>query len=88
MAEDVAFEFLRRLQQAFANPVCLQMVPHEFIRIESGEYGGRKNSRGVRRQEEQLKVAVRRRYELLDRFRPVRGMLIDDEENRLRLIVQ
>ena len=55
MAEDVAFEFLRRLQQAFANPVCLQMVPHEFIRIEF---------RGVRRQEEQLKVAVRRRYEL------------------------
>ena len=53
------------------------MVPHEFIRIEF---------RGVRRQEEQLKVAVRRRYELLDRFRPVRGMLIDDEENRLRLI--
>jgi hypothetical protein len=79
VAEDVAFEFLRRLQQAFANPVCLQMVPHEFIRIEF---------RGVRRQEEQLKVAVRRRYELLDRFRPVRGMLIDDEENRLRLIVQ
>ena len=79
MAEDVAFEFLRRLQQAFANSVCLQMVPHEFIRIEF---------RGVRRQEEQLKVAVRRRYEFLDRFRPVRGMLIDDEENRLRLIVQ
>ena len=52
MAEDVAFECLRRLQQALADPVRLQMVPHQFIRIEF---------RGVRRQEKQMGAALLRR---------------------------
>ena len=67
-------EFLR-VWQAFANPVCLQMVPHEF-RIEF---------RGVRRRKNSSRWPSVDRYELLDHFRPVR--LIHDEENRLRRAV-
>ena len=79
MAEHVGPEFLRRFQQALADPMRLQMVPHEFIGVEF---------RGIRRQEKQLQAAVRRRHELLDHLHPVRRMPIDDEEDRPRLIVQ
>ena len=45
MAQDVAPELRRRLQQALADPMRLQMIPDELIGLSSGEYGGKKNSR-------------------------------------------
>ena len=66
MAQDVAPELRRRLQQALADPMRLQMIPDELIGVEF---------RGVRRQEEQPQAAVGRLHEVLHSARPVGGML-------------
>ena len=54
MAEDVAPECRRRLQQALVNTMRLQRIPYQFIRIQF---------RRVRRQEKQPQAAVRRLHE-------------------------
>lgn len=70
-ADNQLFQMFWALDRRFTHFVVLEMVPHQFVRIQVG---------AIRRQVKQPESIALLGYESLDRRRSMHRMAIDDQE--------